>query len=346
MARPIKRTVNYFPHDSDASGKKTLSILFNNFGHEGISAWWMLLECLASTENHVIDTRNPDELEFLAAKMHFTPGRLLQIVDKLAEIGTIDTELWFNNRMIWSQNFINRISDVYNKRNQELPGKPEFIVSDTDNITSPVVSGNDNHSSPVVSATKPPQDATEMQQIKLNKIKLNKTKREEEDEKSSENTDAPLFDSKRELLEEAKRFAAWFKKLIPEEQKTTPVGIASWEKCYVQLREIDKRSKAEIAKICEYGRNDDFWCKNFLSPLKLRRKDKSGVQYYDVLKSSMDTTKPKGKAPEPACNDSITDWSGPEYDEKRRLYREHQAQIAQKVKERLEKEAELEVKNG
>jgi hypothetical protein len=64
MARPLKLTVEYFPHDANAGQRKTLSILFNHFGHEGVSAWWFLLEALSSTRNHIIDINNPENMEF------------------------------------------------------------------------------------------------------------------------------------------------------------------------------------------------------------------------------------------------------------------------------------------
>ena len=105
MARPLKVTVAYFSHDADASEGKTLSILFNHFGHEGISAWWLLLERISRTRNHVISTRNPEDLEFLAAKMHFKPDRLREILAKMAELEAIDREL-FERGLIWSQNFV------------------------------------------------------------------------------------------------------------------------------------------------------------------------------------------------------------------------------------------------
>ena len=86
MARPQKQTVDYFSHDSNASGGKTLTILFNHFGHDGISAWWQLLECISSTNHHFIDIRNHEGLEFLAAKLHFAPDKLVAILAKMAAL--------------------------------------------------------------------------------------------------------------------------------------------------------------------------------------------------------------------------------------------------------------------
>ncbi len=130
MARPQKHTVDYFPHDADASQGKTLSILFNHFGHEGISAWWQLLERISKTDNHVIGIRNTEELEYLAATMRFQPARLKEILSKMADLDAIDKEL-LDIGIIWSQNFVNRIDSVYKMRKQSLPCRPELSSSIT-----------------------------------------------------------------------------------------------------------------------------------------------------------------------------------------------------------------------
>ena len=131
MARPQKQTVEYFSHDADASDGRTLSILFNHFGHEGLSAWWLLLERIAKTRNHVISIRNPEDIEFIAAKLHFKPDKLMEILSKMAELGAIDIEL-FQSGQIWCQNFVDRLDPVYKSRKQEMPIKPELSGKETE----------------------------------------------------------------------------------------------------------------------------------------------------------------------------------------------------------------------
>jgi hypothetical protein len=164
MARPQKLTVDYFSHDANASTKKTLTILFNNFEHEGISAWWQLLENISSANNHVIYLRNPEDLEYLAAKMRFKPERMKEILDKLAYLNAIDGEL-YKRGVIWCQNLVDRFKDVYNSRNQPLPQKPNLV--DNNNVSSA--------NNPVSSANNP-VNLPDNTQTKLNKTKLNKTK--------------------------------------------------------------------------------------------------------------------------------------------------------------------------
>lgn len=133
MARPKKETIDYFSHDSNASEGRTITILENHFGHEGYSAWFKLLERVSVTRNHVIDIRNPEDFEFLSAKLKFTPVRLREILDKIACLQGIDQQL-YKAGYIWCQNFIDRLEPVYKTRNQDLPIKPEFVKSETELI--------------------------------------------------------------------------------------------------------------------------------------------------------------------------------------------------------------------
>lgn len=140
MARPPKLTVDYFSHDANSSTGRTLTILFNYYGHEGLSAWWQLLENISSTNNHVIDIRNSESFEYLAAKLHFQPEKLKEILNKLSSLGAIDEQL-YKQGFIWSQNFIDRLAHVYKSRGQDPPERPSVAmpdnsVSSTDNSVS------------------------------------------------------------------------------------------------------------------------------------------------------------------------------------------------------------------
>lgn len=131
IGRPPKTTVEFFSHDALASGGKTLSILENHFGHEGYSAWFKLLELLSATRNHFIDCRNSDSFEFLSARLKFTPEKLRLILQKMADTEAIDAALW-ESGIIWCQNFVDRLSEVYRRREQSLPIKPDFLLTKKD----------------------------------------------------------------------------------------------------------------------------------------------------------------------------------------------------------------------
>jgi hypothetical protein len=68
-------------------------------------------------------------------------------------------------------------------------------------------------------------------------------------------------------------------------------AAAKWEKCYDDMILLDKRNPDEIEKVTWWALDDEFWKDNFMSPLKLRKKNKDGVCYFDVFKTQM--LKPK-----------------------------------------------------
>jgi hypothetical protein len=123
MPRPPKLTVDYFSHDANSSSGKTLTILFNHFGHEGISAWWQLLERLAGTPNHFINISDPECFEYLAARLRLSPERAGEIFSKMAGLDAIDAEL-YQAGIIWSGNLMERLALVYKARKQDIPSKP------------------------------------------------------------------------------------------------------------------------------------------------------------------------------------------------------------------------------
>ena len=120
MARPKKATVDYFPHKCNHG--KTLFILENKFGNDGYAFWFKLLELLGSTEGHFYDFNPAPEKQFLLAKTRVTEDTAAEILKTLSDVEAIDPELW-DVGLIWSDNFIENVSDAYAKRIDTLPTK-------------------------------------------------------------------------------------------------------------------------------------------------------------------------------------------------------------------------------
>jgi uncharacterized protein YdaU (DUF1376 family) len=66
-----------------------------------------------------------------------------------------------------------------------------------------------------------------------------------------------------------------------------------------KLVRIDGYTIDDIKNAIQWARGDDFWSKNFLSPVKLRNKNKEGVKYIDVFLAKLldNGRKPNGKGP-------------------------------------------------
>ena len=125
MSRPQKQTVDYFPHDCVQG--KTLFIIQRLFSNDGYAVLFKLLELLGQTEGHYLNIRSEDAAEYLWAYLDVIPKKGNQILDKLSALEFIDAELW-NGRVIWCQNFINNLTDVYSRRVVLVPDKPPLDV--------------------------------------------------------------------------------------------------------------------------------------------------------------------------------------------------------------------------
>jgi len=120
MGRKDKFTVDYFPHNCNHG--KTIFIIENRFGNNGYAVWFKTLELLGSSNNHFVDCRNAADWEFMSAKMQVEPDRLQQIYNLLANLKAIDSDLW-EHKVIWSQNFIDNLEDVYTRRANKCMNK-------------------------------------------------------------------------------------------------------------------------------------------------------------------------------------------------------------------------------
>ena len=135
MARPKKNTVEYFPHYCDH--KKTMFIIEQQFGNNGYAFWFKLLELLGKTEGHYLNVNDLADWEYLVSYTSMDAETCTEILNLLSRLAAIDGELW-GERIIWCQNFVDNIEDVYKKRSTVVPTKPSFRDG---NPPSGVVSG-------------------------------------------------------------------------------------------------------------------------------------------------------------------------------------------------------------
>lgn len=98
-------------------------ILETKYGNDGYSFWFKLLEILAMTEGHCYHIGNSANWEFLVAKTKVTSDNCKEILDTLADLDAIDKEL-YDNKVIWSQNFVDNLMALYSKRKVSAPLKP------------------------------------------------------------------------------------------------------------------------------------------------------------------------------------------------------------------------------
>ena len=168
MARPKKQTVDYFPHIANSG--KTIFILENQFGNDGYAFWFKTLELLATTDGHVIDTGNPSEWEFLIAKTRVSEDTAREILNLLGKLEAIDNEL-LQVGILWCQNLVDNVSDVYKKRKVDLPVKPDKNSFGQQKHEQSGVSDNGNPSTTIVSDNINPQSKVKETKVKETKVK-------------------------------------------------------------------------------------------------------------------------------------------------------------------------------
>ena len=100
MARPLKQTVDYFPHFVNPG--KTLLILQNEFGNDGYAFWFKLLSLLCKTDGQVFDYNNSAAWRLLLAETSVSQDIANRILQLLADIEAIDPELYLV-KIIWVQ---------------------------------------------------------------------------------------------------------------------------------------------------------------------------------------------------------------------------------------------------
>jgi hypothetical protein len=262
MARPVKNTVDYFPHDSNH--KTTIYILEEKYGNDGYAFWFKLLELLASTEGHFYDCRKPGKWEFLQAKTHFSEDKCLEILNLLVELEAIDKDLW-GEKVIWSDNFISRIADVYKNRRVEIPSRPNFYKEKPDDVE--------------VSTDENPQSKVKESKVNNNSIV------EESSEEDSQPPKKSKWEREKEKqkpidIELSKLLMSLIVERLPdyrELEKQEKCEYVKWGQSIRLMREQDKRDPIEIREIIEWCQEDNFWKDVVLSTANLKEK-------YDQMK--------------------------------------------------------------
>lgn len=91
-------------------------------------------------------------------------------------------------------------------------------------------------------------------------------------------------------------FANWFHSQLPPGTKPTEGWQTKWAQIFDAMIRLDGRTEEQIARVCKAARAHTFWSQQFLSPAKLRQRDKSGVQYFDKFAQLTNHSTPRSVA--------------------------------------------------
>ena len=128
MARPQKNIVEYFSHY--VTPGKELQLLTDKFGNDGYAFYFRLRELLGRTPNHSYSVEDEIDWLFFVKQMGLDEDRTSDIIQYSVKIRDLDKESWENKRL-WSQNFVDELVPVYEKRTSDLPDKNSFRNENT-----------------------------------------------------------------------------------------------------------------------------------------------------------------------------------------------------------------------
>ena len=162
MARAKKIGVDYYSHDVGAQKKQTVKALRSRFGNDGYAFWFILLELLGERDGLYMDCSDEATWIYLCTEVMIDEEKVTDMLNFLGRLGAIDKDLWAVDKIIWCQNFTDRLADVFKKRGVPKPEKP--------------ISKKVSASEMPVSASEMPVSASEMQQSKVKESKEKKSK--------------------------------------------------------------------------------------------------------------------------------------------------------------------------
>jgi hypothetical protein len=137
MGRPLKNKVDWFHYDAGAMNGRTIKILRGRFGAEGYAVWFMTLDILSQQDGLYFDFSDPIDWEYYVTEIGIDEEKLIKVLDLLAKLKAIDPEC-YTQKIIWVQNFADRLSSLWDDRKCDPPRNPLKIVSSGEN---PVSSG-------------------------------------------------------------------------------------------------------------------------------------------------------------------------------------------------------------
>lgn len=126
MARPQRNNVDYFPFFCKEG--KSMFYIEQKYGNDGFATWVKILRELALADYHYLNLSDEINTMYLSAKCKIDKIVLENIINDLVKLGHFDSELWNENQIIFSEKFVESISDAYKKRSNEIICKKTLLV--------------------------------------------------------------------------------------------------------------------------------------------------------------------------------------------------------------------------
>ena len=142
MARPLKKTIDYFPHD--CIRPRNLSLLKRKFGKNfGYRIYYELKELLGLSDDLTLEyTDDPSKL-YVEYKLDVERNKLDEVLLFMAKIGILHKDSYEAGFLFWPE-LVLSVEDVYKKRKTPKPQPPCEDMTEIPPEIPPENSSNDN----------------------------------------------------------------------------------------------------------------------------------------------------------------------------------------------------------
>lgn len=261
MARPQRNNVDYFPHYI-SDGKK-MFFIEQKYGNDGYAMWFKLLETLAITDYHYLNLSDETEQMFLAAKCRVDVERLLEFINDLSKLKEINSAVWNECNVVWSDKFMESISDAYSKRSNNcmsLEGLRSHLLG-----------------LGILKGDVKPQSKVKETKVKEIKVEYTKPKKNKVNILMSKANALDVTEKNRPFFKIAHSFYELFRYNSTEQLNVEWKHLEDLkaESACNDIRlaiEQDNRTEEDFRIVWAFLKNDDFWMQNIQSTKKLREK--------------------------------------------------------------------------
>jgi hypothetical protein len=274
----------WFKHDTRSLDDPKMIMLVSQLGPEAYGVYWMLMERLSSQPGYMLPLCTIDPISRMIG---ISQEKLKAIIEKygLFEVDN-DEKNFYSPELIFGMKAFEK--NIQTKRKNAKNGWTSRRAIDQQKRTH--AAALQPHSDRKADAKRMQSGCNEDIDIDID-IDLDKEKDLNKEEKKriseSQNDSEPLSFFSKDIL---KLYNWCVKGKLPNSRESvfpersipkTKKDIHDWMKCIHDLVNIDGYTLQDVNRAIIYAREDQFWKNNFLSLLKLRRKDKDKIRYID-----------------------------------------------------------------
>jgi hypothetical protein len=245
MARPRKKGMDYFPHDTDASSDEKIEALRAVYGNDGYAFYFILLERIYRTDNAELDVSKPIMYASIASKVGVSKELFSEMLEVAFDLELFSRQDYEERKVITSKGIKRRFSEVNKLRERWRKNKEK--------------------------KTEVFHEENCMENDMENRVE-NVGKTGESKEKKNNNTSSSrqkrVYDEASPYYQLALRLYQAIKRNLPEFKEP---NLQSWADDMRKLAEIDGKHPENIAKVIDWVQSDSFWWKNVMSASKLRK---------------------------------------------------------------------------